>query len=67
MSRTELHSDFSQGERRVPVKDALAVASWIGAGINMADAMNILYPEEAAKMEELNVIPGPRYFVNSNY
>jgi hypothetical protein len=33
----------------------------------MADAMNILYPEEAAKMEELNVFPGPRYFVNSNY
>jgi hypothetical protein len=54
-------------ERSVPVTDALAVLSWVGAGLNMADALNLLYPEEAAKMEEMNLFPGPRYFVNSKY
>ena len=33
----------------------------VGAGINEADAMWLLFPEEAARMTMLNLFPGSRY------
>jgi hypothetical protein len=44
-----------------PVADCVAIASWIGIGLNLADAMRLLYPEEAAHMTMLNLFPGPPF------
>jgi hypothetical protein len=62
-----MNPDSQSVERRVLVKEALSVLSWVGAGLNMADALNLLYPEEASRMEMMNLFPGPRFFVNSKY
>jgi hypothetical protein len=48
--------------QRVELSRQMRVLSLIGSGLSFADAMELLFPEEAKKMESLMVNRGPQFF-----